>query len=191
MLITGAQLIDMPIMGLQTGKELARTAAAVINPHNLTIIAYHVTGKHLDINPSYLRVADIREIGNVGIIIDSSDEFIETDDIVSDKKIYDIEFKLEGKPVIDQEKQKIGKVIEYTLDLESFVVQQLSVRRPLLKSFNDDELLIHRNQIVEVTDDLIVIKSSKSKVKAAIKSGHHYANPFRHATPQPETIDSK
>lgn len=188
MLLSGSQLLDTPVMGLQTGKELARTADAVINPHNLSIIAYRLSGSHLDYDPSFLRTADIREMGSLGMIIDSSDEFLEPDDIITDKKIYDMEFTLEGKHVVDDSKNKVGKVSDYVVDIDSFVIQQLVVKRPLLKSFGDDELLVHRSQIVEVTDDLIVIKSGKVKEKIKAKASHHYVNPFRQASPQPETV---
>lgn len=181
-------MIGTPVMSLQTGKELAQTDTAIINPHNLTIIAYRVKGKHLDYDPSYLRIADIREIGNIGMIIDSSDELISDDDIVSDKAIYDMRYDLEGKRVIDEHKTKIGKVSDYIIDIDSFVIQQLVVRKPLLKSFKDDEVLVHRNQIVEVTDDVVVIRSGKNKGHARKKHHGHYVNPFRQSSPQPETI---
>jgi uncharacterized protein YrrD len=193
MLVSGSQIINTPVMGLQTGKELAKTGIAIINPHNLSIIAYRITGPHLDHDPSYLRTADIREMGSLGMIIDSSDEFVEPEDIITDKKIYDIEFHLDGKHVVDDHKKKVGKVADYIVDIDSFIIQQLVVKRPLLKSFTDDELIVHRGQIVEVTDDLIVIKSGKVKEKAEAKPSRHYVNPFRQASPQPETarIDSR
>ncbi len=161
---------------------------AVINPHNLKIIAYRIAGPHLDHDPSFLRVADIRELGSLGMIVDSSDEFLEPDDIVTDKAIYELEFTLEGKQVIDDHKKKIGKVSDYVVDVDSFVIQQLVVRRPLLKSFNDDELLVHRGQIVEVNDTTIVIKSGHTKNKARAGTSRHYVNPFRQTSPQPETV---
>jgi uncharacterized protein YrrD len=188
MLLSGSQLIGTPVMGLQTGKELARTSTAVVNPHNLSVIAYRIEGSHLDHNPSFLRTADIREMGSLGMIVDSSDEFLEPDDIITEKKIYDLEFALEGKHVVDDHKNKVGKVTDYIVDIDSFVIQQLVVKRPLLKSFSDDELLVHRSQIVEVTDDLIIIKSGKVKEKAESKASRHYVNPFRQSSPQPETV---
>lgn len=180
-------MLGTPVMSLQTGRELATLEKAIINPHNLTIIAYLVEGQHLDNNPSYLRIADIRELGSLGIIIDSSDEFIEPDDIITDKAIYDLDFILEGKHVVDDSGKKIGKVIDYTLDVDSFVIQQLNVKRPLLKSFSDDELLVHRAQIVEVNDTTIIIRSGKVKEVKTVSGNQRYVNPFRQAAPQPET----
>ncbi len=192
MLLTGAQLIDMPVMGLQTGKELARTNVAIVNPHDLSVIAYRVTGQHLDHDPSFLRVADIREMGSLGMIVDSSDEFVEPEDIINQKDIYELEYELEGKQVIDDHKKKVGKVSDYIIDVDSFIIQQLVVRRPLLKSLTDDELLVHRSQIVEVNDSAIIIKSGAVKTETeAVPASRTYVNPFRQGSAQPETAHTK
>ena len=187
MLLTGSQLIDTPVMSLQTGKELARLRTAIVNPHNLSIIAYRLDGPHLDNDPSYLRTADIREMGSLGMIVDSSDEFVVPDDIVNQKDIYELEYELEGKHVVDKRNKKLGKVSDYVVDIDSFVIQQLVVKRPLLKSFSDDELLIHRGQIVEVNDTTIIVKTGEIKEKVETVPSRHYVNPFRQTSPRPET----
>lgn len=191
MLINEAQLNGTPVMSLQTGKELARASIAIINPHNLSIIAYEVVGPLLVNNPSYLRVADIREIGNLGFIVDSNDEFLEEEDIVNDKDIYLMKYSLLGKTVIDEHRNKMGKVNDYSVDIDSFVIEQIIVKRPLLKSLKDDELIVHRGQVVEVTDDAIVIRSGKVKDTTSVRTSRHYVNPFRSSAPQPETIHTR
>lgn len=191
MLISASQLLDKPVMSLQTGKELARTNFTIINPHNLSVIAYRASGPLLDKKLSYLKISDIREIGTMGFIIDSSDEFIEFDDIINDKAVFEMQFVLNGLHVVDESRHKLGKVIDYVLDIDSFIIEQLIVRRPILKSLRDDELIIHRGQIIEITDDLIVIKSGKIKDGTKIQKSRHYVNPFRNTAPQPETFQSE
>lgn len=192
MLLTGSQLIEMPVMGLQTGAELAKTTAAIINPGNLSIIAYEVDGPKLDQHPSLLLIRDIREIGDIGMIIDSNDEFVGTEDIIKVKPIYEMHFNLFDKHVLDEQRKKLGRVSDYSLDLDSFVIQQLSVRRPLLKSLNDAELLIHRSQIVEINDTEIIVRSATVKdTQVATKGSRHYVNPFRQPSPQPESMDNE
>jgi uncharacterized protein YrrD len=184
MLLTGSRLIDAPVMGLQTGSELARTSRAVIDPKNLEIVAYEVEGPQLDLRPSLLRIADVREFSDIGIIVDSSDEFVSPNDIIKLSEIYEQDFKLEGKIVMDEKRHKLGKVNGYTLETSGFLIQQLSVKRPLLKSLNDTELLIHRTQITEITHDAIVVRSSREPVhdpvSRAVRSA--YVNPFRKNT---------
>lgn len=180
MLIAGSRLLDTPVMGLQTGGELARTSRAVIDPKNLEIVAYEITGSLLSTHPSLLRIADVREFSDIGIIVDSSDEFVSPDDIIKLDEIYKLNFTLEGMNVIDEKRQKLGKVNGYTLDTTGFLVHQLSVKRPLLKSLNDTELLIHRSQITEINDNTIVVHSQAKIPEPLLESVRTaYINPFR------------
>lgn len=186
MLISGIDLFDSPVLSLQTGAELARTKYPIINPHNLTILAYEVSGAKLDHHPSYLRIEDIREVSPIGLIIDSSEEFVWLEDIIKQKDIYELRYELEHKTVLDEKRSKVGKVISYNLESGSFVIQQLTIKRPLLKSFNDSELIVHRSQIIEVTDTEIVIKA-KGVVKSLPEAAKSYVNPFRQS-PQAEAM---
>ncbi|RYF28901.1 MAG: hypothetical protein EOO17_03625 [Chloroflexi bacterium] len=191
MLIHGSQLPDTPVMGLQTGAELAKISREVINPHDLSIMAYQVDGPTLDHHPSFLRIADIREVSDIGMIIDSSDEFVELDDVIKLKDVYELGFTLVGKHVVDEKQKKVGKVTDYTIELGGFVIQQINVQRPLLKSFSDAELLIHRSQIIEINDTTIVVKSGAEDVRPVMKAVNNYVNPFRQDKPQPNGIDAK
>jgi hypothetical protein len=86
MLLPGSRLINTAIMGLQTGTSLAKTKNPIIDPANLKIVAYEVDGPLLSERPSFIRIADVRELSNVGMIIDSNDEFIGLDDVIQIKK---------------------------------------------------------------------------------------------------------
>ncbi|MFZ1360606.1 MAG: hypothetical protein WAS27_01055 [Candidatus Saccharimonadales bacterium] len=187
MLIVGSDIINTPILSLQTGRELAHITRAVINPHDLSVISYEVDGVHLDTHPSYLRTSDVRELSRIGFIVNSSDEFLEDDDIIKFKDIYELAFDLAGKPVLDEGRHAIGKVTDYTVEAESFVIQQLIVKRPLLKRFNDSELLIHRSQVIEITNDAIVITARAEDTSALTQpASQSFINPFRQA-PQTES----
>ena len=135
MLIAADRFINMPVMSLQTGSELARTEREIINPNNLSIAAYELTGPLLDQTPSLLRIEDIREIGPLGMIIDAADEIVSPSDVIALKNIYEINFSLQGKTVIDEKKKKIGRVVGWTITTNNFLIQQLRVHRPFLKSF--------------------------------------------------------
>lgn len=189
MLLPADRLLNTPVMSLQTGGRLAQTKAPIIDPRNLSILAYELDGSSLDQHPSFLRVEDIREISSLGLIVDSSDEFVGLEDIIKLKEVYEFSFELLGKPVRDKKGKKVGKVIGYSIEPGSFMVKQLNVRRPLLKSFNDTELLIDRTQIIEVSDESVTIKSDAEKPRAHVKrAANSYTNPFRNTQPQPETI---
>lgn len=180
MLIAESQLHDSPVMGLQTGEELAKIHNPVIDPATLRIAGYELKGSLLSVQPSVLRTEDIREISDIGIIVDSSDEFVSPDDIIKLSSIYSLHFTLLNMSVIDEKKHKLGKVTDYTLDLTSFLVQQLVVRRPLFRSLNDTELIIHRSQIIEINNKAIIVHSeAKVPDETYKKIRGAYVNPFR------------
>ncbi len=173
-------------MSLQTGAKLASTKVPIIDPENLKILAYEVEGPLLAERPSLLRIADIRELSDIGMIIDSSDEFIGTNDVVSIEKVHKLNFKLIGLLVIDELKHRLGKVSDYTLETNGFVIQQLKVSRGPFKSLSETELLVHRSQIIEINDESIIVRSATKKLEPITNSGDlSYLNPFR-SSPQPE-----
>ena len=180
MLLPGSRLINAPVMGLQTGGELARTARAVIDPHTLGVIAYELTGPLLNANPSLLRIADVREFSDIGLIVDSSDEFVTPDDIIKLGEIYKLQFDPIGMTVVNEKHRKLGKIEDYTLETGDFIIQQLDVRRPFLKSLNDASLLVHRTQITKITDTEIVVHGEAKAPEPVLNNVRTaYTNPFR------------
>lgn len=190
MLILGSRLINTPIMGLQTGARLAVTKSPIIDPGNLKIIAYQVDGALLSQHPSLLLIADVRELSNIGMIIDSNDEFIGIDDVVSVKNIYNLNFNLIGLNVIDDKKHKLGKVYDYSLDTNSFIIQQLNVKQGVIKSLTETGTLVHRSQIIEINNQSIIVKSTAQKIVTKVdRSQLSYINPFRSSNPQTDTSE--
>ena len=191
MLFPSDRLINTPVMGLQTGSELARTKSALIDPSTLKILAYELSGHRLEHQPSLLLVEDIREISDLGIIIDSSDEFVAVEDVIKINEVYNLHFSLFDKLVRDEKNNKLGKVIDYSMEPNSFIVKQLIVRRPLLKSFSDTQLVIDRTQIIEVNDTTIIIKHDEREPAPAERAAKAFANPFRNTSPQSESINRR
>lgn len=181
MLILGTRLLNTPVMSLQTGGRLANTEKPIINPSNLKIVAFVVEGQLLSERPALLRVDDIREMGRVGMIVNSNDEFIGVHDVIKIEKLYELNFPLVGMSVIDDTKHRLGKVEDYTVDTDSFVIQQLTVQRGFFKGLTDTGLLISRAQIIEINDDEIVVKSTALKSIAPVMqaSRTEFINPFR------------
>lgn len=188
MLLSSHHFNGTPVMSLQTGTMLARVDEAIINPRALTVVAYYVEGPNLDANPSIVRIEDIREIGEVGFIIDSSDDITAPEDIVRLQQIIELRFEITGLKVVDERGRTLGKVLDYNMDSLSFEIRQLRVKPSLIKMLNISELLVHRDQIVKITNDRIIVKANDRKSPARIKAApapRVYANPFR--TPQPES----
>ena len=192
MLLPGSRLTNTPIMGLQTGAQLATTKQPIIDPANLKIIAYEVDGPLLVERPSYIRIADVRELSDIGMIIDSSDEFVGPEDVIQLQKIIDLNFRLIGMSVIDENKKKLGKVDGYNVDTDSFTVQQLNIRQGIIKSIADTGLLVHRSQIIEINNQNIIVRSAARKLEPIEQPEKlTYINPFRSTSIQPDATTLK
>ena len=190
MILLESTLKNIPIMGVQTGSQLAHLSSAVIDPATLSIIAYQVDGHLLSHHPTYLRIADIRELSDIGVIIDSIDEFVEPGDVIKLDQIIRLNFPLIGMKVRDEKGSSLGKVIDFTLDTGSFYIQQLTVRRPMMRSLTDTELLIHRTQIIEINDKAIVVHSqAKAPEPERTDVVGSYVNPFRKPDAAVDAID--
>jgi len=193
MLVLGTRFNNTPIMSLQTGAALGHTKRAIIDPANLTIIAFEIDGPLLAEHPSFLRTNEIREVAQMGMIIDGTDELIGLDDVIKVRRIYDLNFELVGLPVIDEQRHKLGKVENYTLESQGFVIQQLHVKRGFLKGITDTGMLIGRSQIVEINDDAVIVKSTGQRATATPvteTARYEYVNPFRNPMPQVDQQDN-
>ena len=185
MLVTSAKLINTPIMSMQTGAPLGYISAPIINPDNLKIIAFLLTGPTLT-SANILDVNSIREYSKLGMIIDADEELIAPGDVVKIDKILDLNFHLVGLKVETKKGSKLGKVEDYTLTIEDYMIQQLIVKRPPIKAFIDPELVISRKEIVEVTDDKIIVKDEEKVIRARAEKEDfipNFVNPFREKQP--------
>ena len=81
----------------------------------------------------------------------------------------------------DEKGAKLGKVVDFTVDVLDFRIMQLVVKRPILKALLDSELVIGRSEIIEVTDTKIIVKNevSKTNKKTETEFIPNFINPFR------------
>ncbi|HSW81344.1 MAG TPA: PRC-barrel domain-containing protein [Candidatus Saccharimonas sp.] len=184
MLILKERLTNIPILSLQTGAELARTSQPIIDPRELTIVAFYCQGPLLDFNPAILHIDDIREFSNVGFIVDGADVIMPPDGLVRLQQVINFNFALEGKQVVDDTGRKMGKVSNYTVDGNSFYIRQIIVEPQIWQAWNTAEIRIGRQQIIEITDKQIIVKSPT--IRKTTPAVHHTLtqNPFKQAQPE-------
>ena len=193
MLIFGEKLIDTPVLSLQTGTELARTEQAIIDPSNLHIVGYKLSGRLLsNPNNSYIRTNEIREYAPLGLIVNSNDDILTEDDIITQKQIYELGFNPVGLKVIDEHKSRLGKVVGYTVNIPSFTILQLRVAKSGIYQIVNTDKLIHRSQIVEINNTEIIVKATTKKLKdvTPLINTESIINPFRTNRPSQETSGS-
>ena len=118
------------------------------------------------------------------MIIDSDEELLNVGDVVKIDEMVKLNFQPINFKVKTQNKTNVGTVIDYTVDVNDFYIQQLTVKRPILKSFIDPELTINRSEILEINDEAIIVKDELAKQKGREKLEQeefvpNFVNPFR------------
>lgn len=190
MLVTIENLLGVSVMSLQTGTKLATTTAAIVDPRQLTIAAFYVEGPHLEQSPSILHPSDIRELGELGMIVDDADKLTSLEGLVRLQQVVDFSFELIGLKVVDEHKHKLGKVTGYGVDTTSYNIMQVYTEQPLFRSLSDGGSTIHRSQILSVNNHLMVVRSATIPAKeepAKAATAKAFVNPFRSNNPQPDS----
>lgn len=182
MLISSARLPGYPVLSLHVGGPVARIVSPIVDPHSLRIIGYRVDGPLIGREAGeILPESSIRDFAPPGIIIDSTDELVNPDDIIRISEVLELHFDLVGLKVVTKKGTKLGKVANFTFDSDTGEIMQLIVQRPAFKAFIDPELTISRSEIVEVDDYKVTIKDEEAKIrkKAQAEFVPNFVNPFR------------
>lgn len=195
MLVAASRLTGTPILSMQATSQIASLGAPIIDPNTLKIIAFYLYGPLVDkAVANILDVKSIREYSRYGMVIDSIDELVEPDDVIKISDVLKLNFELNGLKVETRKGSKLGKVSDYTVTDDNFSVQQIIVRRPLIKSFMDPELTIPRKEIVEITDYKIIVKDEEKVIKEKVEKEEfipNFVNPFRKTEQVPSSVDNQ
>ena len=183
MLVSATRLVGMPVLSVRAGGAVSRISEIIVDPFLLKIMAFRLQGGVVAKGSAdYMMSSSIREYSSYGIVIDDVEELVVSSDVVHLADILEYNFSLIGMKVESRKGSKLGKIIDFTVDSDNFEVQQLIVKRPIIKSLMDPELTIARKEIVEVTNDKIIIKDEEKKLKEkATKEDFvpNFVNPFR------------
>ena len=132
MLKLSESLVGRPVMSLRTGQPVARTMAAIFNPNNLKIEGFYCQDKFSN-KELVLLYQDIRDVIPQGLVVNDHDVLAEPQELVRLKNVMDIGFELIGKQVVTTGKERLGKVTDYSTEVETMYVQKIYVSRGLLK----------------------------------------------------------
>lgn len=182
MLIYSSRLIGTPILSMQSAGPIGTITAPIVDPNSLKILAFYVAGPLIRNGANILDVKSIREYSSYGCVIDAIDELVTKDDVIKISKIIDLNFFLTDLKVETKKGTKLGKVSDFTVTDTDFTIQQIVVKRPLVKSFLDPELTIPRSEIVEITDYKVIVKDEEKTIQKKATTEDfvpNFVNPFR------------
>ena len=159
---------NVPVISLQTGTQVGLAMTPLINPNNLKIEGWFCQVPATK-EPQFLSNEDIREVSHYGFAVNSREVVAPLEDFIRLEKTMRLNFQLNGKVVVTESRRKLGKVEDYSVDVDSFYIQKLYVNRRTMGSFFKDQLVVSRMQIREITDKRIVIQDIEAFEKAVFK----------------------
>ncbi|HEU5005256.1 MAG TPA: hypothetical protein VFT49_04200 [Candidatus Saccharimonadales bacterium] len=164
MLRLSASLFNQPVVSLRVGGKIATATEPIINPHNLKIIGWwcRVGGEE---ELQVLLADDVRDLLIDAITVNNEEALSSVEDLVRHREIIDLDFKLMGK-LVRTKRTKIGHVEDFSYN-EGMFVQKLYVGKSLVKVLtNNATAIIDRTQIIEVTDNYILVQDTDIKAGA-------------------------
>ena len=182
MLVQASRLIGTKVLSIQSASSVGSVSSLIVDPSDCKVIGFFLSGPLVDRSANILDTKSIREYSRYGMVIDSIEELVNREDVIKISKVLELNFSLNGLKVETKKGSKLGKVVDYTLTSEDYMVQQIIVKRPVLKSLVDPELTIPRKEIVEITDTKIIVKDEESVIKKKAANEDfipNFVNPFR------------
>lgn len=158
---------DRSILSLRTGGVIGVAKSPIINPNNLRIEGWYAQNS-LEKGDFILPILEIRDFIAKGIVVNDHDALTHPDDMIRLKDVLRLRFELIGKLVVTDSKKRLGKVVDFAVDEQSNYVQKLYVAPPLLRGLTNDQILVDRSQIVEITDKRIIISDLEATVRSGI-----------------------
>jgi len=156
MLRLSETLIGKPIMSLRTGQPVATATGAIIDPNNLKIEGFYCTDR-FDRSEMVLLYQDIRDVIAQGFVVNDHDVLARPDDLVRLSKLIRLGFDLKGMRVVTVGGQRLGKVSDYAIEIETMYIQKFYVTQGFMKSLTGGNLGIDRSQVQEITKSKVVV----------------------------------
>jgi sporulation protein YlmC with PRC-barrel domain len=165
MLQLSNSLLNQPVLSLRTGTVVATAISPIVNPDNLKIEGFYCQDSR-DKKQLVLLYQDIRELIDKGFVVNDHDVLVEPGELIRLKKVLDINYQLIGKHVVTISKERVGKVTDYAVEVNTMMIQKLYVAQSIIKSLTGGSLSIDRNQINEITPKRIIINELAKKAPA-------------------------
>ena len=147
------------VLSLRVGTSVGHAYMPILNPNNLKIEGWYATEKG-GREEMILPVAEIRDVLKNGLVVDDHEALTHVEDLIRLKDIIDLRFELIGKSVKTDEKRRLGKISDYAVDDQTMMVQKLYVSRGAVKSLTKQDLIIDRNQIVEINNKQVIVRDT-------------------------------
>lgn len=139
-----------------------------IQMKDLNIIVFQTGLVGASKQPHYLLPTDIRQITTQRLLIDHDDKLSLADELIRLTDTIKTPFLLVNLIVETVSGKKLGKIVDYSFDDQFFVIKKLYVSVRIWDKVFTDQLIIDRNDIVDVTPKKVVVRDGYIRNKQTI-----------------------
>lgn len=169
MLRLSSHFANQPIFSVHAGGKVGELSRYIINPDKMIIEGFYVSRGGIETG-QILLVQDVREIAAQGYVINHEETLADPSELIRLKEVLAIEYELNGLKVQTESGKRLGKVEDFIVNDDGWMIQKIHVRQPTWKSMLQSALVINRTQIVEVTDKRIIVSDGVIKTGAPARA---------------------
>jgi len=141
-------------------KPIAMVGDIIIDTYKGKLLAFVVDKS----NQMVIMDRDVISWGDV-VQINHFDDIIEANDIIRLSEIREKNIVLFGNKVVTRDGKALGKVVDFSLDTNSFELKNIFVAKYILGILQYDQRIIPANKIVEILKDKVVVEDDLETVK--------------------------
>lgn len=158
MYVHASWLSKLPVISLQTGAPVGIVVEPLISLLQLELVGFRCETAE---GPGQILLAtDIRQYGRDCLLIDHEDELSDPDDLV---RLHDPNHPISNPlrlRVVADTGRKLGRVSDYSLNLETNFVQQLETKLGGPVPWKFRHHIIDRTQIIDITPNQITVRDA-------------------------------
>ena len=168
MYILRQAVIGLNILSLQTGHIVGTTTDVLVDDKHLDLLGYWCQPADRRHKPQILLERDVRQLGREGIIVNDVDVLSDPDDLIRLQPAIKRHLNLIGLTVVSESDQRIGRVENFSINMDHAIIQKLYVRPGFIKSLTMSSLTIDRSQIVDVQPKKVVVRDANVKARSSL-----------------------
>ena len=156
--IKGNQVLGLPVITINNGKQLAKIQDIIYDPKTNQVKAFLISEGGWFKEAEVLLIQDIKAIGQDAVMIDSTNQIRpanEVDNAVS--SIAESENYLTKNQVITQQGTKLGKVVDIYFDFPGGRVSDLEVSEGMFKNISSGTKTVPVANIITVGEEALIV----------------------------------
>lgn len=170
-MISGRELIGMPIFSLDRGEEIGEVENLIFDPDQRKVVGFVLEEGGLFRSPEVIPFESIESIGPDAIVLKRSASLEAPFDEIDLKQVKKEGFNLTGRRVISDRGHEIGTVYDLEISESTGAVTGIEVRRGLFQDTAEGKKRIDFEYIQQIGKDAVIVSEAALEALAAQKGG--------------------